>query len=72
MQKETTVLLVCLLILFADILGVWQTINLGYNEQILLDQFSLIAILTTLGVFALLLLWINYALVRKIIGKQLS
>lgn len=72
MQKETTVLSVCLLILLADILGVWQTINLRLNEQIFLDQFSLVVILTSLGIFALLLLWINYTLVRKIIGRQLS
>lgn len=72
MQKETTVLLICLLILFADILGAWQTINLRLNEQIFSDQISVIVILTSLGIFALLLLWINYVLVRKIIGKQLS
>lgn len=72
MQKETTVLSVCLLILLADILGLWQTINLRLNDQILLDQSSLAVILTSLGIFALLLLWINYTLARKIIGRQLS
>lgn len=72
MQKEATALFICLLILFADILSIRQTIDFWLNEQILLNQFSVIAILTTLGIFAVLLVWINYALVRKIINRQLS
>lgn len=72
MQKETTVLFICLLILFADILSIRQAFDFWASEQILLNQFSVIAILSTLGIFAVLLVWINYALVRKIINRQLS
>ncbi len=72
MQKETTVLFVCLLILLADILSIRQTIDFWLNGQILLNQFSVMAILSALGIFAVLLLWINYALVRKIINRRLS
>ena len=72
MQREATVLFVCLLILFADILSIRQTIDFWLNEQILLNQFSVITILSALGIFAVLLVWINYALIRKIINRQLS
>ncbi len=67
MKKESTVLFVCLLILFADILSIRQIIDFWLSEQLLSNQFPVIAILTTLGIFAALLLWINYALFRKII-----
>ena len=70
MQKETTVLLICLLILFADILSIRQTIDLWLNEDFLLDKFPAIAILSSLGIFAGLLSLVNYALIRKIIVRQ--
>lgn len=72
MQKETTVLFVCLLILFADILSIRQTINFWLNDQFFFNQFPAVALLAALGAFAVLLLWINYALIRKIISRQLN
>ncbi|MEZ5424746.1 MAG: hypothetical protein R2747_00650 [Pyrinomonadaceae bacterium] len=72
MRKETTVLLICLLILFADILGIRQTLDLWLGEKLFLNDFSGIAILISLGGLTALLLWINYLLVRKILGRQMN
>ena len=71
MQKETTVLFICLLILFADILSIRQMFDLWLNGWIF-TRFPAVLVLSALGVFAVFLMWINYMLIRKIINRQLN
>ncbi len=66
MQKDITVLLVCVLMLFADLLSFWKAIELWLSDQVSFDHFTSFVILTALSLFAVLLVWLNCVLIRKI------
>ncbi len=72
MQKELTVLVICILMLFADALSFWQTLNLRHNGNLVIDSFYGGAILALLIMAALCFLWFSYVLLRKIIDRTLN
>jgi hypothetical protein len=72
MQKELTVLTICILALFADALLFWQILNFRHNGILLIDSFYGGTILASLILAALCLLWFSYILVCKIIDRTLD
>ncbi|MBA3334775.1 MAG: hypothetical protein H0T08_04110 [Acidobacteria bacterium] len=70
MQKETTVLLLCVLVLFADGICFWQTLNLWQEAEINLSKFFLSAIAILQILLAFLIVWLSYFLLRKTRFKQ--
>lgn len=69
MPKKLTVLVICILALFADAFLFWQTLNLRHNGNLLIDSFYGGAILASLILAALCLLRFAYFLARKIIVR---
>ena len=63
MQKELTVFLICILALFADVLSLWQISNLWLNG------FYGTSGTISLAVLACCLMFLAFALMRKIIEK---
>ena len=72
MQKEMTVFIICVLALCADVLLIWQTLNIRSGGNLLIDSFLGGTILASLILAALCLLWFSYALLRKIIDRTLD
>ena len=72
MQKDLTVLIICILTLFADALLFRQILNLRHNGNLLIDSFYGGAIIALLILAALCLLWFSYILARKIIDRTLA
>ncbi len=70
MQKEMTVLLLCVLVLFADGICFWQTLNLWQDGQVNLGEIFLSAIAILQIVFAFLIVWLSYFLLQKTRYKQ--
>ncbi len=70
MQKETTVLLLCVLVLFADGICFWQTLNLWQDAEINLSKIFLSAIAILQILLAFLIVWLSYFLLRKTRFKQ--
>jgi hypothetical protein len=70
MRRETTVFLVCTLAMVASILCLWRTIDLGINGKLAFGEISSITTLMSFSIFSIFLLWINYALVRKIFYRN--
>ena len=70
MQKELTVLIICLLALFADAVLFWQVLNFRLNGNLLIDSFYGGAILAVLILAALCLLWLICVLLRKLIDRS--
>ncbi len=66
MQKELTVFLICILALFADVLGFWQVSNLW------LTGFYGSSITISLAGLACCLMFLAFALLRKIIDKLIA
>jgi hypothetical protein len=62
MQKELTVFLVCILALFADVLSLWQISNLWQG-------FYGTSMTISLAVLGCCLMFLAFALLRKIIDK---
>jgi len=71
MQKDATVFIICILALFADALGLWQILILWQNEKFYNESIGG-AILTSLVILAICLLWFGYILLRKIIDRSLN
>ena len=72
MQKELTVFIICILVLFADVLLLWQTVSFQFGGNLLKESFLGGTILAALILAALCLLWFSYALLRRIIDRTLN
>ncbi len=65
MQKEMTVLLLCVLVLFADGICLWQTLNLWQDAGANLSKIFLSAIAILQILLAFLIVWLSYFLLQK-------
>ena len=71
MQKELTVFIICLLALFADAFGLWQILILWRSESFFNQSFGG-AIIVSLALAALSLLWFSSVLLRRMIDQRIG
>ena len=72
MQKEMTVFIICILALVGDVLYLWQILSLRLDDKLFIDSFYGGAVLASLILLALCLIWLSSVLLGRIINRTLN